>query len=353
MIGDSFPFNRRTVLKTVGATVLGGSVIGGVSRASHTISVPGDEPTIEDAIAAADPGATIEVASGTYTENPLNINNLDDLTLRGAGSDQVTVIRSGGSGNRGLTVDNSDDVTLKGFTLRDTDPSVFGLKLQFSDNLHVEDVHAVDNGRTGIDLNTTDNPTLINVEARNNDGAGIALRNLTGATVDEAETSGNAWGGLALWAPPGEKVTDTEITNSSFLNEPSAGIFAQYPGTYSNVNITHNDIENSGVGVAIDDQFGLVADSDEISVRLNNITGNDTGIDNTGGAEELPATCNYWGHPTGPDHEDNPKENPKGDSIEGEVDFIPWNTRRIGRGKNPENSCVGGKENDRGKGNGP
>lgn len=189
--GDQL-FRRRTVLKTVGASAVGSSAFVGVSAAQSTINVPTDENTIADAIAAAGSGDTIEVAPGTYSENALVINGLDDLTLSGAGSGEVT-IESQSSG-RGLTVDDSDDVTLEGFTLREA--GGYGLKLQFADGLHVEDIHAVENGRTGIDLNTTDDPTLVGVESRdNNSGFGIALRNLSGASIEDAETNGNDWGG--------------------------------------------------------------------------------------------------------------------------------------------------------------
>lgn len=339
----NYPFRRRKVLKTVGASVIGSSALVGVSTAQTTINVPNDESKIEDAIAAAGSGDTIEVDPGTYPENELKINGLNNLTLSGAGSGQVT-IESQSSG-RGLTVDDSDGVTLEGFTLREAGD--YGLKLQFAGGLRVEDVHAVGNGGTGIDLNTTNNPTLVDVESRNNSGGfGVALRNLSGATVSGATTSGNDWGGLALWPlDNGNNPSNisANITGSSFTGEP-AGVVAQYQGGFD-VLLEKNDIENNNVGVEISDQFGPVVNAGGVTVTLNNITGNNVGVDNTGGGQRLPATCNYWGHPTGPKHDDNPKNNPKGDAVKGDVEFQPWNTRRIGRGQNPESSCVGGEEN--------
>lgn len=350
MVEHTAPVRRRTVLRTIGASAVAGSAFIGISGAQSTITVPGDESTIEDAIDAANPGDTIEVEPGTYDEDQLVISDLDDLTLSGAGSGEVTIASQ--SSGRGLTVDNSDEVTLEGFTLRGA--GGYGLKLQFADGLHIEDVHAVENGKTGIDLNTTDDPTVVDVESRDNEsGFGIALRNLSGASVDDAETNGNAYGGLALWPidnSDDETEVSAEITGSSFTDEP-VGVVAQYQGAFD-VRLAGNDIEDNDIGVAMSDQFGTVANAGGVTVTLNNITGNDIGVDNTGGGEELTATCNYWGHPTGPTHDDNPNNNPKGDSVEGDVDFRPWNTRRIGRGANPENSCVGGREGNKGQGNG-
>jgi nitrous oxidase accessory protein NosD len=343
----NFPFRRRTILKTVGASVVGGSASVGVATAQSTITVPADENSIEDAIAASSSGDTIEVAPGTYSENALVIDGLDDLTLTGAGSGEVTIESQ--SSDRGLTVDDSDGVTLKGFTLRDA--GGYGLKLQFSDGLRIEDVHAVENGKTGIDMNTTDDPTIVDVESRDTGGGfGISLRNLSGASIDAAETNGNAWGGLALWPidnDDNETVISARVTDSSFTDE-LVGVVAQYQGNFD-VLLKHNDIENNGVGVAMDDQFGPVLNPGGVTVTLNNISGNDVGVDNTGSEGELTATCNYWGHPSGPEHPDNPRNNPKGDPVQGDVDFQPWNTRQIGRGQNPENSCVGSENTTKAK----
>lgn len=326
------PLDRRSALKALGGTVLGGGVLAGVSTAQATIAVPGDEETIADAIAAAEPGDTIDVAAGVYNEGPLVVDDLDDLTLRGAGSDEVTVVRAGGS--RGLTVDDSDGVTLRGFTLRDTDPGHFGLKLQFSDDLHVEDVRAVDNGRTGIDLNATQSPTLVDVEARRNDGAGIALRNLAGATVTNATTGGNAWGGLALWAPSGEQLRDVTVTDSTFAGEPAAGLFAQYPGPFAGVAIQGNRIRENGIGVLVDAQFGAVEHVGGIAVHENDVEGNGVGVLNADANDELDATHNWWGHasgPGGPDGRRNPAGRTvgNGDEIQGDVAFEPWLRRPI------------------------
>jgi parallel beta-helix repeat protein len=93
--------------------VMSFSLVTAVPAQGAPINVPGDYSTIQAAITAANPGDTIYVAAGTYTENITLANGVDVL---GAGA-YVTIINGGGSGH----VVNSDAVnsttTIDGFTI--------------------------------------------------------------------------------------------------------------------------------------------------------------------------------------------------------------------------------------------
>jgi PKD repeat protein len=80
--------------------------------------------------------------------------------------------------------------------------------------------------------------------------------------------------------------------------------------------ITLNTIENN-------DEFGLKSDADA----------------EYGGEVATAASCNYWGDPTGPAHPENPFEEPTGDAIDGDVEFVPWSVEPIREG---EAACIGG-----------
>jgi parallel beta-helix repeat protein len=81
-------------------------------KASPTIiEVPGDYPTIQEAINAASPGDTVSVSPGTYYEN-LYINK--NLTLVGANTETTTI--NGAGGWYAIWI-NSSSVTITGFTI--------------------------------------------------------------------------------------------------------------------------------------------------------------------------------------------------------------------------------------------
>ena len=94
---------------------------GNVATPAATINVPGDYPTIQAAVAAANPGDTIQVAPGTYAVSGANINKA--LTLQGAqaGVDardgrpaaSESIIAGSGFGTFHLS---AADITFDGFT---------------------------------------------------------------------------------------------------------------------------------------------------------------------------------------------------------------------------------------------
>ncbi len=88
-----------------------------ISAETKTITVPTDYSTITSAIAAADPGDTILVKAGTYSE----LFTIDKaLTLRGEDKATTTTIINGGNQGTVILVKH-DDVTITGVTLRYAD----------------------------------------------------------------------------------------------------------------------------------------------------------------------------------------------------------------------------------------
>ncbi|MBC8228557.1 right-handed parallel beta-helix repeat-containing protein, partial [bacterium] len=63
---------------------------------SDIIQVPGDQPTIQSAIDAAEPGDNINIAAGTYIENVTIPVGKDGLNIIGVGSGDTLLISAGG-----------------------------------------------------------------------------------------------------------------------------------------------------------------------------------------------------------------------------------------------------------------
>jgi parallel beta-helix repeat protein len=173
-----------------------GALVGGLaltaplsaSASSETITVePGH--SIQAAVDKADPGDTIRLEEGTYTQQ-VNIAK-DDITLKGAGAGETIIkpptslsgncdsgvisigicvgvppITEGGTVNRvleGVTVEN---LTVTGF-------GGAGMFFFGTDQGKVEDVHATNNGSYGIFFNVSTHGTIRDTVTSGNDEAGV------------------------------------------------------------------------------------------------------------------------------------------------------------------------------------
>lgn len=246
--------DRRTILKgAAGVGALGMSgVVGGAAanrppqspgganpRCDHTVKAG---ESIQDAIDAADDGETICIEAGTYEES-LNITRANGLTIRGAGSDAVTIDASGepGYGVDGVfaTDEWGSDVTLEGFTLigpqAGTESQNFGLKLSYIDGLVVEDVRVTESRRTGIDVFPATDVAIRDSASVDNGANGIAIRSASDVVIKDVATANNSWGGIALYAPGDETVSDVTVQNCSFVDQP-AGVYLDHDG-YEDIDI--------------------------------------------------------------------------------------------------------------------
>jgi len=220
-------------------------------------ATPGNQPanylvnafsTIQEGIDAVDPGGTVVVNSGTYTESVDAINGLIIDHNLSIVANNATVDVEGAF--TGIKVDAGTTASISGVTL--TNFGSTGIEVQGSLNLATS---TVDGGLTGIYVNSG---TLVM------DDSVVKNAGIFGVQVAGAS-------GLAT------------ISDSEMLNNSTAGVISS-TGT---ANITTSIITGSNKGL-------LVNAGGSGSVTNSNLAGNARGVENAT-PNIVNASGNYWG----------------------------------------------------------
>ncbi len=197
-------------------------------------------------------------------------------------------------------------------------------------NIYFEDVTASNNthasGGGGICISekvgSSTDITLVDITAEYNGRDGILIWtwydycSISDVTITGGLFTNNGWGGIRVtnWPASGSiggTIDDIEITQADVMNNPNAGI-----------SFDLDYVSSSAVGSL---------------VNYNNIVGNTNwGVFNSG-TGVLDATCNWWGHSSGPTHTSNPNGCFGGDSVSDNVDYSPWLDALY-----PGGNCIGG-----------
>jgi len=321
--------------------------------AASTIHVPGDYPTIQEAIDAASDGDTIIVAAGLYEEN-VEIDK--SLTLKGAQAGVDARNRSGpetiiepdeGTGIRiitatdrvvvidGLTVRNAEhgiatpeptmaaDITVR--NVRVSNPSEFGISPTFTLTTTVEYCY-VEGAIQAINAGALVPFPATVATFRNNEivdsqfGFTGYLKDslIEGNLVRDFATEGTGIGGQFL---------NTEIKNNTVTGyvEGAGMSFEEHYGRdlSENVKVEGNTFTGNDLGIYV---FATQTELTGITFNFNNIAGNSRyGIWNQG-SETLDATKNWWGDASGPSGV-GPGD---GDDISTKVLYSPWLGAELG-----------------------
>lgn len=371
--------SRRSVLKKgplfagtglAGISVASGDVAAQQSITSCTVIDESGEYVLQNDISHSGGGSCIEIRVG-------------GVTLDGGGH----IVSGDGSGT-GIDLEFSFS-TMDDVTIRDVTVTGFADGVRITDfagtPVVLERCHVVGNGN-GIEKGFQADVTVRNGSIDDNAGHAIVSGSRGAVTVVGSTLDGN--GGMAV-TPPGDdqavtvanstvrnngngvvadpvlgdsKVTDSVVAGNEGFGVALAGS-AIVPGetvpvvgneirdnggpgievVLGDAVVRKNGVENNGHGVVVRDRFSDDLFRPTAEIHRNNVVDNDGyGVLNelAGVGPTVDATCNYWGHATGPRHEDNPRRKPKGDRVSDDVEFVPWSVRRIRDG---EGTCVGGR----------
>lgn len=166
----------------------------------------------------------------------------------------------------------------------------------------LENVAIRDNTLTGDDANIG---IIFNVRP-----AGKGENSIGSMDISGNEISGFNYG-LGLNDPEAPKFEDMDFTRNT-LHDLDYGLVLTNGTPATAVTAAFNDFTDQGEAAVVNDGIGV-----------------------------LEATCNFWGHATGPSDDENP--NGRGADIVGEIDYRPWLPQSHERVS--DNACHGGENN--------
>lgn len=247
------------------------------------INVPGDQPTIQAAIDAADPGDVINVAAGTYAENLV----IDKSDLRLQGANAKTTIIDGHDAGRVLWIDSQSNVEIENFTLKNgagtgEDFDGGGILVNDSDHIAINSNIITGNQVSG---------------GSNDDGGGITVLRcaapfqISGNTITN-NSAGNWGGGICIQNSTGLTIERNYIAKNQAGVGAGVSLYDNSSALFSNNRIA----SNQGTGIYIDGGCTATIGGDESSVNSFSANTDYALVNRSGGP--LTATYNYWGTTT-------------------------------------------------------
>lgn len=231
-----------------------------------TIEGEGNFRTIGAAVAAASPGAEIQICAGTYVENLVIDQDVSLVSQAGA---VATIIDGDGAGPT-ITV-NSGEVTLFRLTLTGGDSAGFGGGLSV----------------LGSDLVTVDQCVISANDS--SDGAGIYATAGTNVALSQstvATNDGEIGGGIAFYGD--SLVIDDSTVENNIATEVGGGLFVSDGGSVLlTATLVTDNVAPDGAGIYIG-EMGVTME--ECTIERNNADGALL----SGGAS-LVSTLSDWG----------------------------------------------------------
>jgi parallel beta-helix repeat protein len=225
------------------------------TRASKTLIVPDQYPTISAAVNQASAGDTVFVKSGIYYENV----QLDKpLTLEGQNSTNTIIIGSGGPSPAAVLVLAVDNVKVSGFTIESLNYSttkMYAYGIWVEGNSCTITGNIVENTYTGIFCSTQSSTTITQNTVESNFKNGICFYGGSQNNVSENNIIGNAVSGIEMAG-----YSDVISKNSILGNYRGVGLGTSYSVLFGN-----NIQSNSESGVFLAGSKNIISENNFVS----------------------------------------------------------------------------------------
>ncbi len=323
----------------------------GFSLSADTLYVGAGQQftTIQAAIDAASPGDTIIVAAGTYNENVV-VNK--SVTLQSAEKHKAKIdgdTTGDGVPDGSCMTLSANGVTIDGFDIRngyngiigETDNSIIS-----NNNIHGHLNYVGSNGVGILLWGDNDNNQILDNKIEQNDRQGIFIGYGGASKISNGNMiSGNdikknglytqpngpdaSAYGIQLWNADGNTIENNKIRDHDDWFPYGGTTFDWAQGIYlcaafNNI-VKGNDLHKNNFGVGAYSSGRTPVGSNQI--HYNNIRGNTGyGVMNSYDTITLDATCNWWGHYSGP----GGVGLGTGDAVSGNVVYDPWLALPVG-----------------------
>ena len=249
--------------------ITGFIIIETVEADSSNIYVPGDYPTIQEAINQANDSDIVHVTTGTYSEN-LVIDK--SLTITGEGGGTKTI--SGSNTNKHTIEITANDVTLTGFTVDNTVGESSHYSCIFLDTVTdcTMQSNTIQNGKNGIYIKKGGSHTISSNTINDNTQNGIWFFNSDGNTINSNTIQNN---GIGIYLESGS--SDNHIHNN-IISDNSDGINA----LASNNRIYLNHFSSNSANNAYDSSSNYYYSESNQGNYWDDYTGKDSNSDGFG-----------------------------------------------------------------------
>ncbi len=233
--------------------------------AAGSISVPGDAPGINAALALAADGDTILIGPGTWVED-VDMDQRSGITLKGAPGailDNATALPA-------LTIRDCDDITVTGLTFDPTVSDFVGLRIAGSSNVTVSKCSFVRGGYQGLEIGPSgngDSSDILVTQCRfvGFSGSGIYDRRTEGLVISKCTINDVGGTGITVTDDGDRRRRPALITGNSIVDTGNRGLLISSSGVLA----TKNSVSLTGMeGIAVDGSTVV----EEVRVEKNTVT---------------------------------------------------------------------------------